>query len=79
VGPFHVDLDVAGNFNENVFTDIEPGGKWRPSNCVSKQRVAIVIPYRNRKKHLQSLLYYLLPVLKRQELDFRIFVVEQVS
>ncbi|KAL4233725.1 Beta-1 [Mactra antiquata] len=76
-------LRVSEKFaqNENVIeeslTDIQPGGIWKPRSCVARQRIALVLPYRNREKHLKLLLHYLLPVLKRQLLDFRIFVVEQ--
>lgn len=32
------------------------GGCWRPPNCVSCSRVAIIIPYRNRETHLRIFL-----------------------
>ncbi|XP_052811815.1 beta-1,4-N-acetylgalactosaminyltransferase bre-4-like [Mya arenaria] len=57
--------------------DVSPGGTWSPKNCVATQRIAIIIPFRDRQKHLDILAYYLVPVLKRQEVAFRIFVVEQ--
>ncbi|ESO94825.1 hypothetical protein LOTGIDRAFT_161077 [Lottia gigantea] len=59
--------------------DIMSGGHWRPTNCVPRYRVAIIIPYRDRLSHLIVLLAHLIPVLKRQDLDFRIFVVEQTK
>lgn len=57
--------------------DLMVGGAWRPHHCISRHRVAIIIPYRDRRHHLLTLLYYLLPMLKRQQLDFRVYVVEQ--
>ncbi|XP_025096876.1 beta-1,4-N-acetylgalactosaminyltransferase bre-4-like [Pomacea canaliculata] len=57
--------------------DIRAGGEWQPSDCVARYRVAVVIPYRDRLAHLTVLLAHLLPVLKRQQLHFRVFVVEQ--
>ncbi|KAK6187774.1 hypothetical protein SNE40_005726 [Patella caerulea] len=69
----YVDLDEILKNNSEVL----PGGVWRPKNCVARYRVAIIIPYRDRLAHLTVLLSHLLPVLQRQELDFRIFVVEQ--
>lgn len=54
------------------------GGSWHPSHCTAKYFVAIIIPYRDRKTHLLQLLYYLHPMLKRQQLNYRVFVVEQV-
>ncbi|KAK2186027.1 hypothetical protein NP493_216g03032 [Ridgeia piscesae] len=41
--------------------------------------VAVIIPYRDREDHLILLLSQLHPVLQRQQLDYRIFVVEQVN
>ncbi|VVC36779.1 Hypothetical protein CINCED_3A013088 [Cinara cedri] len=55
------------------------GGSWAPEDCKARHSVCIIIPYRDRKDHLWTLLYRLIPVLKRQQLDFKIFVVEQVS
>lgn len=74
-----MDLDAIPDFRHENFHDIEPGGQWKPSSCVAKQRVAVIIPYRAREKHLRSLLYHLIPVLKKQQTDFQIFVVEQVK
>jgi hypothetical protein len=54
------------------------GGYWKPSRCISRQRVAIIIPFRDREEHLCILLKNLLPILILQQLEFRIFVVEQV-
>jgi hypothetical protein len=53
------------------------GGWWSPANCNEKQMVAIVIPFRAREEHLAVLLRHLHPILKRQQLHYRIFVVEQ--
>lgn len=61
----------------DISYDMGLGGVWKPKNCVPNQRVAIIIPYRAREKHLQMLLHNLIPVLKQQLLNFRIFVIEQ--
>ena len=42
-------------------------------------QTAILIPFRNREKHLLYFLYYMLPALQRQQIMFRIYVVHQVS
>ena len=55
------------------------GGRWYPTHCVARHRIAIIVPYRNREEHLRRLVYALHPVLQRQQLDYTIFVVEQVS
>ncbi|XP_064613791.1 beta-1,4-N-acetylgalactosaminyltransferase bre-4-like isoform X2 [Liolophura sinensis] len=59
--------------------DLEFGGMWQPPNCVARHRVAIIIPYRDREQHLVTLLSHLLPILKRQELNFHVFVTEQTG
>ncbi|KAI8772560.1 beta-1,4-N-acetylgalactosaminyltransferase bre-4 isoform X1 [Biomphalaria glabrata] len=60
-----------------VFPDIEKGGRIRPSDCIAKQKLAIIIPYRNRYPHLHITLQNLLPILKRQQVDATFFVIEQ--
>ncbi|KAI6196998.1 hypothetical protein M3Y94_01173500 [Aphelenchoides besseyi] len=57
--------------------DIQPGGEWKPADCRARDRVAIIIPYRDRKSHLTRLLDFLIPILKHQLLDFRFIVTEQ--
>ncbi|KAI1718376.1 beta-1,4-N-acetylgalactosaminyltransferase bre-4 [Ditylenchus destructor] len=58
-------------------SDVSPGGKWKPKDCQARHKVAIIIPYRDRKSHLTRLLDFLIPVLKKQLLDFRFIVTEQ--
>jgi len=31
---------------EEEYKDLWPGGHWRPKECKSRQKVAIVVPYR---------------------------------
>ncbi|XP_052809114.1 beta-1,4-N-acetylgalactosaminyltransferase bre-4-like [Mya arenaria] len=57
--------------------DVLPGGTWSPKSCIARQRIAIIIPFRDRQKHLDILVYNLVPVLKRQNLSFQVVVVEQ--
>ncbi|XP_043097452.1 beta-1,4-galactosyltransferase 1 [Puntigrus tetrazona] len=53
------------------------GGRYKPSDCVALQKVAIIIPFRNRGEHLKYWLYYLHPILRRQQLDYGIYVIQQ--
>lgn len=62
-----------------MFPDMMDGGQWRPRNCTARDRVAIVIPYRNREQHLYILLRNLHPMLHRQQIDYGIFVIEQAG
>ncbi|BES87522.1 Galactosyl_T_2 [Nesidiocoris tenuis] len=52
-------------------------GIWSPTTCTSLHSVALVIPYRGRINQLTLLLEYLPTVLKRQQINYSIFVVEQ--
>ncbi|XP_038057515.1 beta-1,4-galactosyltransferase 6-like [Patiria miniata] len=54
-----------------------PGGHWKPNQCIPKWKVAVIIPFRNRSHHLPILLRYLVPMLRRQQLEFGIFTVNQ--
>lgn len=55
------------------------GGQWKPPDCNSRHRVAIVVPYRDRWQHLLNLLAHLHPLMQRQQLNYRIYVVEQAG
>lgn len=71
--------DVIAKYKDgsDKYTPMEIGGKSRPLKCRSRQKLAIVIPYRNRFEHLHILLNNLIPILRRQQKDFQIFVIEQ--
>ncbi|KAF7494898.1 Beta-1, 4-N-acetylgalactosaminyltransferase bre-4 [Sarcoptes scabiei] len=63
---------------ERMFQNtIELGGRYRPKSCQSNDRVAIIIPYREREKHLRTFLLNMHPILMRQNIDYGIFVIEQ--
>ena len=59
-------------------SEVHPGGYWKPQDCYARDRIAIIIPFRDRQSHLNILLKYLHPFLQRQQIEYRIFVVEQV-
>uniref|UniRef100_A0A8C9FG25 Beta-1,4-galactosyltransferase n=1 Tax=Pavo cristatus TaxID=9049 RepID=A0A8C9FG25_PAVCR len=54
-------------------------GRYRPAECSALQRVAILIPHRNRERHLLYLLEHLHPFLQRQQLEYGIYVIHQVG
>lgn len=64
---------------EAEFPDVMSGGRYRPKECSSRHRVAILIPYRNRAAHLKVFIYNLHRVLARQQIDYGVFVIEQVD
>ncbi|XP_006864219.1 PREDICTED: beta-1,4-galactosyltransferase 4 [Chrysochloris asiatica] len=54
-------------------------GRSHPEECKALQRVAILIPHRNREKHLMYLLEHLHPFLQRQQMDYGIYVIHQAG
>jgi len=66
-------------YKDQWLSDVKNGGFWSPQECQARTKVAIIIPFRNREKHLPVLLRHLHPVLQRQRLDYRIFVIKQVD
>ncbi|XP_036099134.1 beta-1,4-galactosyltransferase 4 [Molossus molossus] len=54
-------------------------GRYRPEECKASQRVAILIPHRNRERHLTYLLEHLHPFLQRQQLEYGIYVIHQAG
>ncbi|KAM4546377.1 beta-1,4-galactosyltransferase 4 [Fundulus diaphanus] len=54
-------------------------GVYEPSDCKARQSVAILIPHRNREKHLLYLLHHLHPFLQRQQLHYAIYVIHQAG
>lgn len=59
--------------------NIELGGEWKPETCTARHRLAVIVPYRNRLTNLNLFLYHMHPLLQRQQLAYRIFVVEQAG
>ncbi|CAN2390048.1 4-galactosyltransferase 1, partial [Pristimantis euphronides] len=53
------------------------GGRYKPKDCKALQKVALIIPFRNRDEHLKYWLHYLHPILQRQQLDYGIYVINQ--
>ncbi|KAM4554981.1 beta-1,4-galactosyltransferase 1 isoform 1-T2 [Odontesthes bonariensis] len=57
--------------------EVQMGGRYKPKDCQALQKVAIIIPFRKRDEHLKYWLYYLLPILKRQQLDYGVYIINQ--
>lgn len=60
------------------FSWLVNGGHYMPTECKPRESVAIIIPFRDREKHLRILLNNLHPVLYRQQLEYTVYIVEQV-
>lgn len=70
-----VDWDTISSKNKEVTS----GGRFRPQNCTSRHRVALIIPYRNREEQLKIFLNHIHPILRRQDLDYGIYIVNQAG
>ncbi|XP_026122575.1 beta-1,4-galactosyltransferase 1 [Carassius auratus] len=79
VGPLRVEFSDPVNLEmvRKNNPQLLMGGRYKPSDCVALQKVAIIIPFRNRSEHLKYWLYYLHPILQRQQLDYGIYVIQQ--
>ncbi|XP_076459956.1 beta-1,4-galactosyltransferase 4-like isoform X2 [Babylonia areolata] len=90
-GKCKVNLDELGEVKVDIFTEpteeeieernpeVGKGGVWAPKGCQAWQKVAIIIPYRDRYPFLKILLNRILPMMQRQQLSFHVFVVEQAG
>nr|XP_046181510.1 beta-1,4-galactosyltransferase 1-like isoform X2 [Oncorhynchus gorbuscha] len=79
VGPLRVEfstpvsLDTVSKENPGL----QEGGRYKTHDCVALQKVALIIPFRLRDEHLKFWLYYLHPILQRQQLDYGVYVINQ--
>jgi len=55
-----------------------PGGHFIPS-CKPKHKVAIIIPFRNREEHFMYFLWYMHPILQRQDIEYKIYIINQLD
>lgn len=79
VGRLKVLTDIPTFENlEDLFPEVELGGRFRPKECQTRHYVAIIIPYRDREEHLRTFLFNLHPFLMRQQINYGIYVIEQV-
>ena len=53
---------------EQMFPNVTEGGHHNPQNCLSRHRVAIIVPYRNRPDHLRAFLFHMHTLLPRQQI-----------
>ncbi|XP_069781210.1 beta-1,4-galactosyltransferase 1-like [Narcine bancroftii] len=79
MGPLNIEFSQSINLEEvkQMNSLVQEGGRFAPSECAALQKVAVIIPFRNRDEHLKYWLYYLHPILQRQQLDYGIYVINQ--
>lgn len=78
-GEFELDfkeelLDVV---DQRLSFSLKPGGSFKPKECRARDRVAIVVPMKNRIHQLPTFLKNLHPMLMKQQIEYAIYVVEQ--
>ncbi|KAK6038877.1 N-acetyllactosaminide 3-alpha-galactosyltransferase, partial [Cooperia oncophora] len=64
---------------EEMYNYLEPGGHNIPDDCRAANRIAVIVPYRDRQSHLRILLNNMHRFLTKQKLDYSIIVVEQIE
>jgi beta-1,4-galactosyltransferase 1 len=69
-------LDLSDIYKSMAPYSIRKGGSWSPRNCTSRHNVAILIPYKNRSEYLGHFLLNMHPILIRQQLNYKIYLVE---
>ncbi|XP_077957774.1 beta-1,4-galactosyltransferase 1 isoform X4 [Gasterosteus aculeatus] len=80
VGPLRIEFNTPVNLDQikQMNPNVQPGGRFRPGDCVALAKVAIIIPFRRRDEHLKFWLFYLHPILQRQQLDYGVYVINQL-
>lgn len=84
VGPLFIEQRMPSETDLNTISidfggTVRNGGWWSPTDCAPRMRVAVIIPFRKREEQLKIFLHHLHPVLQRQQLFYRIIVVEQLA
>ncbi|XP_013188218.1 beta-1,4-N-acetylgalactosaminyltransferase bre-4 [Amyelois transitella] len=64
-----------GNFSAQGIVD----GSFMPENCQPMFSVAILVTYRNRQRHLDVFLPYMHNFLRKQNIHYKIYLIEQLD
>eukprot|EP00944_MAST-04C_sp_MAST-4C-sp1_P012736 g12736.t1 len=77
--PFASFEETESKYKLSKVSKEENDGWWEPKDCEPRDTVAIVIPFRNRWEHLQAYLARMHPMLRKQRIRYKIFIVDQVD
>uniref|UniRef100_A0A0K0F8J5 Beta-1,4-N-acetylgalactosaminyltransferase n=1 Tax=Strongyloides venezuelensis TaxID=75913 RepID=A0A0K0F8J5_STRVS len=66
-------------FLNNLYPDIKYGGHFYPNNCIANQKVAIIVPYKNRQAQLRVFLHNIHNTLQKHYIDYVIILVEPTT
>lgn len=76
-------MSLIENFDwkdiNTLFEGVTEGGVWTPADCAPRWRLAVIVPYRDRERALKVTLAQIIIILQRQQIAFRIYLVEQVN
>ncbi|XP_049546433.1 beta-1,4-galactosyltransferase 1-like [Anopheles darlingi] len=80
-GPINIDTtyEPLNMIEDRYRNKLQPGGQYTPPDCTARNRVAIIVPYRDREHHLPIFLKNLHQFLMKQQLDYGIYIVEQTA
>ncbi|XP_063386889.1 beta-1,4-N-acetylgalactosaminyltransferase bre-4-like [Cydia fagiglandana] len=71
----YIDLE---ELDSRAFPEVKWGGHFSPHDCTAVHKVAIIVPFRDRKQHLPIFLNHMHRFLMKQKLEYGIFIIEQV-
>uniref|UniRef100_A0AC35U540 Beta-1,4-N-acetylgalactosaminyltransferase n=1 Tax=Rhabditophanes sp. KR3021 TaxID=114890 RepID=A0AC35U540_9BILA len=80
VGRIPVYLD-GPNFTtlNSLYPNVQAGGHYFPPDCQPAQKVAILVPFKNRYGQLRVFLHNLHSTLRKQKIDYTIILIEPVG
>ncbi|XP_058837249.1 beta-1,4-N-acetylgalactosaminyltransferase bre-4 [Topomyia yanbarensis] len=78
-GPIEVDAsyESLASVEQRLAPKLQPGGQYIPRECTARDRVAVIVPYRDREQHLPVFLKNIHPFLMKQQVEYGIYIVEQ--
>lgn len=81
IGPIDVDtkLEALEAIETKFKGRLLDGGWYKPSDCTARDRVAIIVPYRDRADQLPIFLKNIHPFLMKQQIEYGIFIIEQTA
>ena len=63
---------------EQQYSTVHTDRGWSPPDCQPQSTIAIIMPFRDRERHLRIFFNNIIPFLQRQNIAFQVFVIDQV-
>lgn len=73
----NIQKTVSSKQLDKIKQFVSMGGEWMPKDCIPQHHTAIIVCYRNRTEQLQSFLYNMHTFLQKQNIHYKIYVIEQ--